>query len=235
MIGVMATMPDPVTGIRPDLARAHRLAWDHVAAPGSWFSGRQRIELADTVLRAISDDDPLPPWVAYSTTERAPSSLVAPAVAHDLAYRIGRHAGTMTAEVHRAASEALGALAYVEVCAIVSTVAAVGHFCRNIGADVPPLPAPIPGEPTGAEPDRVVDAELNWVPVAAPADQVAAVLQAYSAVPGEQENTWRMASAQYIPADEMVHADWTRRAGGLTRPQTELVAARVAQLRECFY
>ena len=80
-----------------------------------------------------------------------------------------------------------------------------------------------------------MSAELNWVPVAAPADQVAAVVQAYSAVPGEHENTWRMAAAQYIPVDEMVHADWSRRPGGLTRPQMELVAARVAQLRECFY
>jgi hypothetical protein len=38
-----------------------------------------------------------------------------------------------------------------------------------------------------------------------------------------------------MPSSEMIHADWTRRSGGLTRAQMELVAARVAQLRECFY
>ncbi len=73
------------------------------------------------------------------------------------------------------------------------------------------------------------------MPVAAPADQVAAVVQAYTAVPGEMVNTWRMADAQYMPEPEMVDPGWTRRPGGLSRAQMELVAARVTQLRECFY
>lgn len=221
--------------IRDDLLDAHRLAWEHVARPGSWWTGEQRVELATTVVMAIGDDDPLPPWVPASDSDRVSPDRAAPDVAHDAAYRIARHAGTMTEDVFRAFSGELGVLPYVELCAIVSSVAAVVHFHRNVGLQLPPFPEPVPGEPTGDRPDDVVEAELNWVPVAEPADQTAAVLQAYSAVPGELTNTWRMASAQYIPAAEMVHADWTRRAGGLTRPQTELIAARVAQLRECFY
>lgn len=221
--------------VRGDLAEAHELAWSHVARPGSWWTGAQRVELAATALLAVTDDEPLPPWVAVSMSDRLSADRVAPDVAHDVVYRIARHAGTMTADVYRHAADELGALAYVELCGIVSTVAAVAHFCRNIGVARPDLPTPEPGEPTRAQPDELARAELNWVPVAAPADQVAAVLQAYTAVPGEHENTWRMASAQYIPDGEMVHADWMRRTGGLTRPQTELVAARVAQIRECFY
>ena len=65
------------------------------------------------------------------------------------------------------------------------------------------------------------------MPVAAPADQVAAVVQAYTAVPGEMVNTWRMADAQYMPEPEMVDPGWTRRPGGLSRAQMELVAARI--------
>ena len=118
---------------------------------------------------------------------------------------------------------------------IVTTVAARTHFCRNIGAELPPLPEPRPGAPTGAVPDELVQPRYNWVPVAAPADQMAAVVQAYTAVPGEFENLWRMSDAQYMPAGEMADPGWSRREGGLSRPQTELVAARVAQLRECFY
>jgi len=71
--------------------------------------------------------------------------------------------------------------------------------------------------------------------VAAPADQTAAVVQAYTAVPAEQVNTWRMADAQYMPNDDMVNPAWTRRAGGLSRAQMELVAARITKLRDCFY
>jgi hypothetical protein len=221
--------------IRDDLAEAYRLAWEHVANPGSWWTGAQRVELARTVLLSIDEDDPLPPWVGVTTSDRLAGDRLAPDAAHDVAYRIGRHAGTMTDEVYRAAVEHIGELQYVELCGIVSSVAAYAHFCRNVGIDRPPLPEPVDGDPTGERPEVLVTPRYNWVPVEAPADQLPAVVQAYTAVPGEMRNTWRMASAQYMPGAEMVHADWTRRAGGLTRPQMELVAARVAQLRECFY
>ena len=221
--------------VREDLVEAHRLAWEHIAAPGSWWSGAERVELAGTVLGAIADADPLPPWVAITSTGRLGPDLTAPREAHDVVYRLARHAGTMTVDVYRAAARTLGELPYVELCAIVSTAAAVAHFARNIGVPVPPLPAPTPGPPTRNRPERLVPARFNWVPVAEPADEVAAVLQAYTAVPGEQLNTWRMAGAQYMPATEMVDPDWSRRAGGLSRAQMELVAARLTKLRDCFY
>ena len=221
--------------VRDDLAEAHRLAWEHVAAPGSWFTGAQRVELAHTVLAALADPDPLPPWVCASTSGRLPASLVAPVAAHDFAYRLARHAGTITRDVYDSVRREIGELAFVEACAIVSSVAAVWHFCRNIGVPVPPLPHAADGRPTGEQPDQLAAAELNWVPVAAPADQTAAVVQAYTGVPGEQTNTWRMADAQYMPNLDMVNPAWTRRAGGLSRAQMELVAARVTKLRDCFY
>lgn len=221
--------------MREDLAEAHRLAWEHIAAPGTWWTGAQRVELAGTALQAIADPDPLPPWVAVTRTDTLGADLVAPPVAHDVVYRIARHAGTMTIDVYRAAAAEIGELPYVELCAIVSTVAAVAHFCRNIGVPVPPLPEPTGGPPTGRRPERLAQPRYNWVPVAEPADQVAAVVQAYTAVPDEQRNTWRMADAQYMPEAEMVHPDWSRRPGGLSRAQMELVAARLTRLRDCFY
>lgn len=221
--------------IREDLAEAHRLAWNHLAQTGHWFRAAERIELAKTVLLAVADDDPLPPWVPVSTSDRIAAERVAPDVAHDIAYRLGRHAGTMTESIARAAMDVTGPMAYVELCAIASSVAAVAHFCRNAGIEVPLLPEPTSdAEPTRDHP-TLATATLNWVPVAEPADQTAAVLQAYTGLPREAENTWRMASAQYMPAAEMIRPDWTRRANGLSRAHMELVAARVAQLRECFY
>lgn len=220
--------------VRDDLRDAHRLAWEHIAGPGTWWTAAQRVELANTVRLSIDDPDPLPPWVGVSTSDRLPHERVAPDEAHDVAYRIGRHAGTITAEVAAAAIEALGPLPYVELCAIASSVGAVVHFGRNVGIEVPALPEPAEGEPSRDHPE-LADAELNWIPVAAPADQTAAVVQAYSGVPSEFANTWRMAAAQYMSGEDMVHPDWSRREGGLSRAQMELVAARVAQLRECFY
>jgi hypothetical protein len=221
--------------VRDDLAEVHRLAWEHIAAPGSWWTGAQRVELACTALMAIADVDPLPPWVGVASTDRLGSDLLAPRSAHDFAYRLARHAGTITVDVYGTVSGELGELPYVELCGIVSTVAAVAHFCRDIGVPVPPVPPPEAGEPTGERPDRLARAKFNWVPVAEPADEVAAVVQAYTAVPGENHNNWRMAAAQYMPVQDMVHPDWQRRPGGLSRAQMELVAARLTRLRDCFY
>ncbi len=201
--------------VRADLAEAHRLAWEHLAAPGSWWTGAARLELAQTALAAIADAEPVAPWVGITSTDRLAPPQHAPAVAHDLADRLARHAATITADTYRAVTAAIGELPYVELCAIVSTVAAVAHFCRNIGAPVPPLPPPRRGDPTGVVPGLLAPARYNWVPVAAPADEVAAV--------------------QYMPNDEMVHPDWQRRPGGLSRAQMELVAARLTLMRECFY
>lgn len=222
--------------VREDLTKAHRDAWDHLAEPGSWWTAEQRIEMANTVLEALADSEPIPPWGSISAVDgRLPTNPSAPAFAHDVAYRIARHAGTLTEDWYRKASDELGPLPYVELVAVVTTVAAVSRFCRNVGIDVPDFPSPVAGEPTGDVPEEVVDAELNWVPVAAPADQTAAVMQAYTAVPGEMKNFRRLSEAQYLPPEKMGEPDWQRRQGGLTRPQVELVASRISQLRECFY
>ena len=221
--------------VREDLAEAHRLAWEHLAAPGTWWSGVERIALASTALFAIADPDPTPPWIPITSTGRLPHDLIAPNTAHDVIYRITRHASTMTESVYRIAADEIGELPFVELCAISSTVAAVAHFCRNIGEPVRPLPQPIDGAPTREQPEHLAQPRYNWVPVAAPADEVAAVVQAYTAVPHEQRNTWRMAAAQYMPADEMVDPAWRRRPGGLSRAQMELVAARLTKARDCFY
>ncbi len=221
--------------VRDDLAEAHRLAWEHVAAPGSWWTGAQRVELACTALLAITDPDPVPPWVGVTSTGRLGADLLAPSTVHDFVYRLARHAGTITVDVYDSVSGEVGALPYIELCGIVSTVAAVANFRRNVGIPVPPPPAPVDGAPTGARPDRIAQPKYNWVPVAEPADQVAAVVQAYTAVPGEDRNNWRMADAQYMPVHEMQHPDWQRRPGGLNRAQMELVAARLTRMRDCFY
>ena len=71
--------------VRADLAAAHRRAWDDLASPGSWFTGAQRVELATTVVTAIDDAEPLPPWVAVTGTDRVPAQRVAPDVEHDAA------------------------------------------------------------------------------------------------------------------------------------------------------
>ena len=85
---------------------------------------------------------------------------------------------------------------------VVVAVAAVDGFYRAAGLERPPLPPPIDGAADGRHPP-VESATLNWVPVAAPADRVAAVVQGLSAAPPEWDNVAQLSAAQYIPVHEM--------------------------------
>jgi hypothetical protein len=220
--------------VRSDLATAHRQAWDALARPGTWWTGAQRVELAATAVAALTDLSPLAPWTAPSTVDGwLAGDLAAPATAHDAIYRVSAHAGTLSESWYSHVTDELGDLAYVEVVAIASTVAAVVAFRRAAGLAPWELPRPVDGEPSRVVPPDLVPAALNWVRVTSPADQTAAVVQAFTSVPAENERLWTLASAQYIPNLEMVDPLWTR--GTLSRSQMELVAARVSKLRECFY
>lgn len=223
--------------IRPDLLEAQQSAWRQVTAPGASFTGGERAAIAVVALAALDDPDPLPPWVSPTQAGRTfpgiPEGVVLPDVVVDAAYRIARHASSLTESWYRdVLARGLDPIAYVELVGVLSAVAAVDGFYRAIGLPRPPLPAPLAGEPHRQHP-AVEPATLNWVLVVPPADSVAAVVQGLSAAPAELDSVKRLAAVQYIPFDEMDDLSWNR--GTLSRGETELVAARLSAARECFY
>ncbi|GBL21239.1 hypothetical protein EMGBS4_12990 [Acidimicrobiaceae bacterium] len=223
-----------ISDVRADLVFAHEQAWSALSHPGTWWSGAQRRELAITAILAVNEVEPSPPWVAASTVaDKKLQILFASSAAHDVVYRIARHAATLTKDWYQRTTQEIDPLAFIELCGIVCTVATVVAFRRALDLDPPELAPATPGEPSRIKPDNVVAATLNWVPVIAPADENAAVVQAFTAVPETNRVIWAMADAQYIPDKEMVDPHWTR--GTLSRVQMELVATRVSQQRECFY
>jgi hypothetical protein len=220
--------------VRADLSAAQSDAWAALGAPGTWWTGDQRVELAATAQMAMTDPNSLPPWIAPSSGEGLlPDNPMAPTVAHDAVYRIAAHAGTLTESWFEHVRAEIGDLAFVELVGVVCTVAAVTGFRHAAGLPDWELPAPSIGEPSRQAPPELVPTTLNWVRVTPPADARAAVVQALTSVPAEDRRLWSLADAQYIPDAEMVDPAWSR--GTLSRPQMELVAARVSQLRECFY
>jgi len=220
--------------VRADLRDAHERAWAELGQPGPFWTGPQRVELVATARLAWSATVALPPWVPASTAQGVlPASRACPDVAHDAVYRLARHAGTITRDWYGAMSDALGPLPYIELVALTCSAVAIDAFRRSAGLNPLPLPTPVDGAPTGTVAPELADAALNWVPVAAPADQTASVVQAFTALPTEHARVWALADAQYIPEREMVDPRWTR--GTLSRPQIELVALRVSQLRQCFF
>jgi hypothetical protein len=198
--------------VRQDLVRAHNQAIAALSKPGTWWTGAQRRELAITAQLAISESEPVAPWVGVSTVaNKLPASLTAPKIAHDVMYRISRHAATLTREWYEKVTAEINPLAFVELCGIACTIAPVMAFRRSLG-----LPALEVGPAESGQPSKD-----------------AAVVQAFTAVPETNRVIWAMADAQYIPDKEMIDPNWTR--GTLSRVQMELIATRVSQQRECFY
>ncbi|MFM7879015.1 MAG: hypothetical protein ACKO80_01775 [Acidimicrobiaceae bacterium] len=220
--------------VRQDLVRAHNQAIAALSKPGTWWTGAQRRELALTAQLAVSELEPVAPWVGVSSvTNKLSANLTVPKIAHDAIYRISRHAATLTREWYEKVTAEINPLAFVELCGIACTIASVTAFRRALGLPALEVGPAESGQPSKQKPDNIVAAQLNWVPVVGPADKDAAVVQAFTAVPETNRAIWAMADAQYIPDKEMVDPNWTR--GTLSRVQMELVATRVSQQRECFY
>ena len=209
--------------VRPDLAEAHTLSLVHVASPGATLTADRRVQVGHVARAAYLDADPPPPWV------RPFGDLTL-----DVAHRLARHAGTITQQWYeQILKEGMDALEWVEIVGVVVATVPVVAFARAIGSPVPVMAVVADGPPTGRIAHPLATATLNWVPVAAPADQVASVVQALSALPDEWSNLWRLASAQYMSDAQMTDPLWNR--GTLSRAQMELVAARISLVRECFF
>jgi len=208
---------------RADLLAVHVASLQHVAAPGAAFTAAQRLRIASVACDAYLTMDPSPPWVRPFGE-----------AALDVAYRLGRHAGTITQQWYeQIITEGMHPLEWVEVVGIVVATVPVVAFARAAGLPLPVLPPPAPGAPHGRVADELAPATLNWVPVAAPPDTTASVVQALSAVPDEWDNLWQLAAAQYMSDAQMVDPLWNR--GTLSRPQMELAAGRISRIRECFF
>ena len=216
-----------VTTIRPDLAEAHDRTWESLSSAGTWWSARQRRELAGTAIASM--------WGGpnASSNVRDGATTDAPVAAHRAVARMASGRPAITKEWYEGVRDELGALEYVELVGLVATAAAVASFRNSLGLaprDLPPAnddgPSRVPAPP-------LADATLNWVPVAAPADVDAAVVQALTAVPASSDDLWRLGDTQYIPDAEMIDLRWTR--GTLSRVEIELVATKVSFSRECHY
>lgn len=220
--------------VRTDLVEAYRTSWGHIAAPGSWWDGPQRLALARVAAEALAAGEPLPPWVAPSTVEGAlPDDLPVPDAAADVVYRLARHAGTLTEVWYRGMlARGLTPLQYVEIVGVVVAVVPVLAFARGLGVEPPSWPEAVAGAASAEQPE-IVDGSSNWVPVDVAFEGFPGVVQALTAVPGEFANLVATHGAQYIPFEEMGDMTWTR--GPLDRRQIEYVAARLSALRECFY
>jgi hypothetical protein len=133
---------------------------------------------------------------------------------------------------------------YVELVSLTALLAGLDAFTRALDVAPFPLPAPLPGAPSGRRPPAAT-AGTAWVPMIEIADAtgpeadiyggspfVPNIVRALSLVPDEVRALRGATESHYVPV-ALIPDPTVRRA--LDRSQMELVAARVSALNECFY
>jgi len=234
--------PDP---IRADLIAAHRAAWQHIAAPGTWLTGAQRVAVADETRRARGcalcgeRKHALSPNAVRG--EHAHGGGLPPAMV-EAVHRVTTDAARLSERwLQGLLGQGLGVEQYVEALAVAVIAISIDRFHHALGLPLEPLPLARSGEPTRERPDGIVEGEA-WVPMLDARRAGAAiglrvpstpfVIRALSLVPAEVR-AWRAVSAaQYLSEDRMLGFEKFR---ALDRSQIELVAGRVSALNECFY
>jgi hypothetical protein len=233
--------------VREDLPAAHREAWRRLAAPGTWWTGAERIAIAAEV-RAARDctlcatrRQALSPGAA-SGVHDGPGEL--PPAAIEVVHRLVTDPGRLSKTwFDGVLADGLDEGRYVEIVGVVVTVVSIDAFCRALGAPLHALPEPVAGEPSRHRPDGLRD-DGAWVPMlpnrpprGPEADlwkgMTGNVIRAMSCVPDEVRMLQRLGAAHYLATEQMM--DPTRGRPGLTRAQIELIAGRVSALNECFY
>ncbi len=234
--------------VRNDFAAAHTRFWKRLAAPGTWWTGAERVAIAAEVRHARH--------CALCQARQAALTPAAVAGHHD---QLGALPDAAVEVIHRIVTDpgrlsrqwftevmvaGLSAEQYVEIIGTLVALVSIDSFCRGIGVPLHPLPAPQPGAPSQYRPLGAIQEEA-WVPMipveratGAEADlyggqAVGNVIRALSLVPDEVRTLHDLSAAHYLPMGQV--RDPSAATGALNRMQMELIAGRVSALRQCFY
>lgn len=234
--------------IRPGLDREVQRAWERLAAPGTWWTGAERVAIAAEVRHAPSCALCMQRKAALSPyTDRgdhdSQGALAQPVV--DIVHRIVTDAGRLKQSwVREAVANDVSEERYVEVVGIVALVTALDTFDHALGRARRPLPVPMRGEPRKARPAGA-KRDLAWVHTVAPQDLAPGdpdpyavhgeknIHRALSLVPQEVFNFFDLDVELYLKDDEIRAFGTKHRA--LTHAQIEMLAARVSALNGCYY
>jgi len=234
--------------VREEIRAAHRDLWKHIAAPGTWWTGAERVAIATEARQADSCDlcaarkAALSPAAVRGEHQTA-STLRANVV--DVIHRVRTDPARLSpAWFESVTANGLASGAYVEMIGIVTMLTGIDYVARALGVPQFPLPEPQAGEPSRYTPPSTKSG-IAWVPMIAPEDAsgpeadlyprgaiIPNIIRALSSVPAEVRMLLAMASAHYLSLEQL--PDPTARRA-LDRMQMELIAARVSALNQCFY
>ncbi len=226
--------------------KAHASFWRRLESPGEWWSSAERVKIAEEVRAA--------PECRLCRERKSALSPNAVAGAHDCAtdlpddaveviHRVVTDPGRLSRKwFEQMTAGELSDAHYVEILGILVAVVSIDSFCQGIGLQAHPLPVASAGEPDRHRPAGAA-MEAAWVPMIKEdkavgpeadlyggAERMPNVIRAMSLVPDAVYTLRELLDAHY-PGGPSLNAD----GRVLTRPQMELLAARVSAIRECFY
>lgn len=234
--------------VREDLKAAHRAYWRRLAAPGSWWTGADRVAIAMEARAARSCSycaERKASLSPYTGADRHDSVSGLPVAAVDAVHRIMTDQNRIKQSwIASNVDQGLSEEAYVELAGIVVALISIDDFHLGIGVPFEALPEPMAGDPDHYRPEHLTR-DTGFVPmltrdgaVGAEADlwgeRSANVLRALTLVPNALRDWKMLSAAQYLSIEGMANfvKDENR---SIDRAQMELVAGRVSSYNECFY
>ena len=234
--------------IRAELAAALAEARLRLARPGTWWSGAERIAIAEEVRHAaacplcLARKEALSP--AHVRGEHTTRGELAPAAVEAI-HRLATDAGRITERwVRQVIDDGLGEERYVEIIGVVAVVTALDTLDRALGRPAQPLPEPTAGNPSRRRPAGAAR-DLAWVATLAPEAVAEEDLNPYpvhgdknihralSLVPAEVFNFFDLDVELYLKDHEI--RDFSREFRAISHRQIEFIAGRTSALNRCYY
>ncbi len=234
--------------VRANFSEAHQRVWDRLASPGTWWTSAERIAIAAEARNAANcalcaeRKAAVSPHAVHGVHDQC-TDLPEPAV--EAVHAIVAYSSRLTRAWYDAVLErGLSDGHYVELIGVVAALVSVDQFCRGLGLPLHPLPEAGEGEPSRYRPSTAGPDEA-WVPLVPrenagtpeadlwPSGSLGNIIRTLSLVPEEVRTLRDLLEVHYVPFEKVREPNAGTDA--LTRPQMELVAAKVSLLNNCFF
>lgn len=234
--------------VRSNLVEAHERAWSAIARPGTWLTGERRVAVAAEIRHALSC--PLCARIKQALSPNAIQGTHATlgrlsAAEVELVHRVVNDPGRLSESwSHSVLARGLSEGEYIEIVGLIAMVMMMDTAHRALGLPLRDLPTPVAGEPSRYRPAGARK-QAAWLPLVEPQDATEAdgpmypspkagyIYRGLSLVPQSLRDYWALANEHYLPGQYVYKFDTSIRA--ISRPQTEVLAARVSAMHQCVY
>jgi alkylhydroperoxidase family enzyme len=236
--------------IRDNIADAHRWIWEKISRAGCWWSGAERVAIAEEVRLARNCSfcaerktalSPLHMEGSHHSRDSLDSAVV------DAIHRVTTDASRLSRSFLDDLNKAgISDAAYVELLGVVVSMMSIDVLHQALSLPLEPLPVPVEGKPSYYLPENLIDdgAFVKMLTVddlpETEADlfggssRVPNVMRAMSAHPDSVRMLCKLSDVHYMPMTEV--GDPRKEPDrAISRAQIELVAGRVSAMNDCFY